>query len=167
MTLRLILTRHAKSDWGDPMLDDHDRPLNKRGRASARAIGAWLAENGYVAGEALVSTALRTRETWNLIREAVDGPKATLVPELYLAEPEAMLFALQGAEAPVVQMVAHNPGSAYLAQALAEHPPADSRFEHYPTCATTIFEFDIDNWEDVRWRSGRVVDFKVPRDLLD
>ncbi|MGR3409824.1 MAG: SixA phosphatase family protein, partial [Paracoccus sp. (in: a-proteobacteria)] len=33
---RLILTRHAKSAWDDPTLDDHDRPLNDRGRRSAR-----------------------------------------------------------------------------------------------------------------------------------
>jgi hypothetical protein len=29
---RLILIRHAKSDWGDPTRADHDRPLNRRGR---------------------------------------------------------------------------------------------------------------------------------------
>ena len=39
---RLILTRHAKSAWDDPTLDDHDRPLNDRGRRSARALGDWL-----------------------------------------------------------------------------------------------------------------------------
>ena len=27
---RLILTRHAKSSWDDPALEDHDRPLNAR-----------------------------------------------------------------------------------------------------------------------------------------
>ncbi|MEY8838757.1 histidine phosphatase family protein, partial [Cribrihabitans sp. XS_ASV171] len=35
MSLTLILTRHAKSDWDDPGLPDFDRPLNKRGRKSA------------------------------------------------------------------------------------------------------------------------------------
>jgi len=39
---RLILMRHAKSDWGDPGLPDHDRPLNKRGRRAATALGHWL-----------------------------------------------------------------------------------------------------------------------------
>ena len=37
MTQRLILMRHAKSDWDDPLLDDRDRPLNGRGRRSAVA----------------------------------------------------------------------------------------------------------------------------------
>ena len=44
---RLILTRHAKSAWDDPSMDDHDRPLNDRGRRSARALGDWLASRGY------------------------------------------------------------------------------------------------------------------------
>ena len=30
--VKLLLWRHAKSDWDTPELDDHERPLNKRGR---------------------------------------------------------------------------------------------------------------------------------------
>ena len=41
--MRLILMRHAKSSWDDPRIDDFDRPLNARGRASATALGEWLA----------------------------------------------------------------------------------------------------------------------------
>ena len=64
MTLTLILTRHAKSDWDDPTLDDHDRPLNKRGRAASLALGRWMADAGWKPDEALVSTAARTAETY-------------------------------------------------------------------------------------------------------
>ena len=42
MTLTLILIRHAKSDWGDAGLDDHDRPLNARGIEDAPRVGTWL-----------------------------------------------------------------------------------------------------------------------------
>ena len=39
MSLRLTLIRHAKSSWnGDE--EDHERPLNKRGRAAADVLGA-------------------------------------------------------------------------------------------------------------------------------
>jgi len=41
MSLKLILMRHAKSGWDDPV-EDHDRPLNSRGRISAEVMG-----NGY------------------------------------------------------------------------------------------------------------------------
>ena len=51
MTLRLILTRHAKSSWDDPLMSDHDRPLNERGKAAAADLGNWLASRGYVPEE--------------------------------------------------------------------------------------------------------------------
>ena len=42
MTRTLILIRHAKSDWDDPALDDHDRPL-KRARTAQRAAHRGMA----------------------------------------------------------------------------------------------------------------------------
>src|ERR1700751_1034506 len=38
----LYLLRHAKSSWKDPGLDDLDRPLNKRGRETAKTMAAYL-----------------------------------------------------------------------------------------------------------------------------
>ena len=43
---RLILMRHAKSDWSHPGRSDHDRPLNRRGVKAAPAMGAWLIARG-------------------------------------------------------------------------------------------------------------------------
>ena len=65
MTRTLILTRHAKSSWDAPVASDHDRPLNKRGRKSAPAIGTWLKQNGWLPDEVISSTSARTRETWD------------------------------------------------------------------------------------------------------
>ena len=167
MTLRLILIRHAKSSWSDPMMSDKDRPLNKRGRASAKAVGRWLATRSHEPGQVLCSSAERTRETWAKIADKlVAPPKAEYTDGLYLAEPDQMLAALQMAEADVVMMVAHNPGSAYMAQALVKTPPKHGRFQHYPTGATAIIDFPVADWSDVRWGMGEAVDFIVPRELI-
>lgn len=167
MTLRLILTRHAKSAWGEPALGDHDRPLSDRGEHSALALGRWLAERGYEPGQALVSTATRTRETWEGIAKAFIAPP---VPEfhraLYLSDPEAMLAYLHKAKAPVVMLIAHNPGIAFLAQALATKQPDDLRFGQYPSGATTVFDFPVDDWGGVTWASGTICDLAFPRDLI-
>ncbi|SMH49694.1 histidine phosphatase family protein [Maritimibacter sp. HL-12] len=166
MTLRLILTRHAKSSWSDPIIDDHDRPLNNRGRAAARAIGGWLAARGHVPDAALVSSAARTRETWEHVAEAFDAaPSPSIRPDLYQAEPAAMLATLREATGKLVMLVAHNPGTAYFAQGIVETPPPDARFARYPTGATTVIDFDADDWGRVDWRSGRIVDLVFPRDL--
>lgn len=167
MTLRLILTRHAKSSWDDPMLDDHDRPLNKRGRTSAKAVGKWLAEKHCAPDEVMVSTAERTRETWKHIAKSLpDAPKPAYLSQLYHAEPEGMLHILRTATGKTVMMVGHNPGMAFFAQGLVHRPPVDSRFERYPTGATTIIEFDVESWDKLVWRTGTVVDFIAVRDLL-
>ncbi len=166
MPLRLILTRHAKSSWAEPGLGDHERPLNGRGRKAARAIGGWLAARGYLPGQALVSTATRTRETWQRIADTLPAPPAAeFLPSLYLAEPGEMFAALQGASAPAVMLVAHNPGSAWLARALASAPPDHPDFLRYPTGATTVLDFDLPDWQALQPGAGSVVDFIVPREL--
>ncbi|WP_204322083.1 histidine phosphatase family protein, partial [Streptococcus pneumoniae] len=60
---RLILLRHAKSDWPEGVAD-HERPLNGRGRRAAPLMGEAMVERGYVPERALVSSAKRTQETW-------------------------------------------------------------------------------------------------------
>ena len=61
---RLFLLRHAKSDWGNPGLDDFDRPLSKRGRNAAPRVAAWMRESDFVPELVLCSSARRTMETW-------------------------------------------------------------------------------------------------------
>lgn len=167
MTLRLILTRHAKSTWDDPLMEDRDRPLNKRGRASAKALGQWLADKDFVPDEVLVSSAERTRETWKRIAKGfAEKPKASYLDQLYGAEPDQMLGLLRTATGRSVMIVGHNPGAAFFAQGIVHRAPADSRFERFPTGATAVIDFDVTSWDQLVWRTGHVADFVVPRELL-
>ena len=167
MTLRLILMRHAKSDWDIPADGDFARPLNKRGREAATKIGKWLALHGYLPDLVLCSSAERTQETYGRVADEIGGnPQVEYLKALYLAAPESMLQEVaEVMDVETVMLVAHNPGSAILANALAEAAPAHPRFDDYPAAATTIFEFDVRDWENIRPGMGQVVDFIVPRDL--
>lgn len=166
MSLTLILTRHAKSSWDDPRLDDFDRPLNGRGRSSARAIGAWLAERKLVPGEVIVSGARRTVETWEQMSpEMPERADMRSEPLLYHANATAMLGVLCSASAPIVLMIAHNPGIAEFAERLVAEPPGHPRFYDYPTCATTVMQLPAMKWADATWQSAQVVDFVIPREL--
>jgi len=168
MTLTLILIRHAKSDWDDPRLTDHQRPLNARGRRAAPRVGAWITDMGLTPQQALVSDAMRTRETWHSIASHLPAaPAPTLSPGLYLAGPAAMLSHLHAAAGPTVAMVAHNPGTGVLAAILAAMPPAHPSFGPYPTGATTVLEFDVGAWAEVQPGMGRIRGFAIPRDLPD
>jgi phosphohistidine phosphatase len=161
---RLILTRHAKSSWDDPALDDHDRPLNKRGCRAARALGDWLASRGYEPEEVLCSTSLRTRQTWDLIAATPLEVLANLRLDgkLYHAGPEAMLTELKTATHDTVMMLGHNPGIAAFAISLAATPPTDPEFRRYPVAATVVMDFQIDDWRDAAFGQGSVLDFYVP-----
>ena len=60
---RLILLRHAKSDWDAEFQSDHSRPLSERGMTSARAIGLVLARSNQVPDSVISSSALRAQST--------------------------------------------------------------------------------------------------------
>ncbi|QFQ86825.1 histidine phosphatase family protein [Paracoccus kondratievae] len=158
---RLILTRHAKSSWDDPTQPDHDRPLNERGRRSARELGDWLASRGYEPEEVLCSTAERTRETWDRVAKAPleVRPHLRYEPALYQAGPEKMLAILRSATAPTVMMIGHNPGIAEFAAMLPARAPLDPDFRRYPTAATLVVDFQIDSWSELGPGQGSVLDF--------
>lgn len=166
MTLTLILTRHAKSAWDDPALDDFERPLNGRGRSSALKIGQWLVSQGYLPDTVLISGARRTVETWGWMAGVMPAT-ATMesVPALYLATAGTILNVLRGQTSPVIMLIAHNPGIAEFASWIVSTPSEHEKFTIYPTCATTIIEFDAAAWSDIGWGQGRLVNFVVPRDL--
>ena len=160
MRRTLILMRHAKSSWADPALDDHDRPLNRRGRRSAAAIGQWLAAKGVAPDLALVSTALRTRQTFDGLGL---GCAARLDSALYHAAPETLMSVLRPhAAVPCLLLMGHNPGLAHLAHRLVSRPPAHPRFLDFPTGAVLVATVQ----GALDWRGAEPVAFAIPRELL-
>ncbi len=161
---RLILMRHAKSDWSASG-DDHARPLNKRGLNSAPAMGQWLRDKGWMPDEVLCSTATRTRQTLDLLHLPKDLP-TRFEPALYLAEADAMIRILQTAEADTVLLVGHNHGIAECAHRLVADWPDHARFIDYPTCATALIRFDVDQWDQVKVATGICDAFAIPREVM-
>lgn len=157
----LIVMRHAKSSWGDPGLSDIDRPLNGRGRKAAAAIGEWLRFGQFTPDMVLSSNANRTAQTWeHMGLEAVIQFKRTL----YLAPPETILAEVQQGEGDCLLVLGHNPGIAEFAAMILDAPPAHEKFDHYPTAATLVAQFEGD-WPDLRAGKATARAFTVPRDL--
>lgn len=160
---RLILVRHAKSDWDNPDLADHDRPLNQRGVRAAHLLGDWLAGRGYEPEEVLCSTSVRTCQTWEGAAAAVleTRPDLVLVPQLYNADSATLMQVLKQARQQTVMMIAHNPGIGRFAAELPANPPMDDMFRKYPTAATLVVDFQIDNWSQLQAGTGSLRDFTV------
>ena len=138
--IKLALVRHAKSDWGDPGLDDHDRPLNDRGMRDAPRMARLLADTGFRPDIIRASTALRARTTAEAFGAQL-GVAVDLDPNLYGASAPTLLSTDVHIGVPSLMLVAHDPGLSVLAARLS-----NDRIDHMPTCAVATFTWDEDDW---------------------
>lgn len=167
----LTLLRHAKSDWDDPRQRDFDRPLSRRGRAAALAIGRAMRDEGMTFDTIYASPAARVSETLTLAGESYGQPFAAQFDQsLYLASPilllEKVQHAADGGER--ILLAGHNPGMEQLALMLSgSGDPADlaALAEKYPTGTLAAIRFDVNDWADLRKGTGTLTRFLRPRDL--
>jgi phosphohistidine phosphatase len=164
VTHRLILLRHAKSDWPENV-PDHDRPLAKRGRRDAPNVGRWLRQHGHVPDVVICSTATRTRQTWELVCAKLHGhtPAVTFEPRAYAASAMNLLYLAreQQESTGTALIIAHNPGTSELASSLA----GTSRDElNFPTAGVAVLEIRR-HWADLGPGDARLVAFVTPADM--
>jgi phosphohistidine phosphatase len=159
----LLILRHAKSSWKNPGLDDHDRPLNKRGRRDAPRMGRLLQHEDLLPDLILSSTAVRARTTAEMVADTscYEGT-LELTPELYGAEPEVYIDLLGRLDDDYnnVMVVGHNPSLEQLLQTLT------GTEETLPTAALAKVELEIDAWSELDGsRRGSLVQLWRPREL--
>ncbi|MBZ9601690.1 SixA phosphatase family protein [Phyllobacterium chamaecytisi] len=167
---RLMLLRHAKSDRPDNV-DDHARPLAERGRRACPLMGAYMVEQGLVPDLAMISTARRTMETWELIRAAF--PKdITQIDEarIYDASAKAILDVIHETPPDVkaLLVVGHNPGLHELALKLIRTGSQQnlSRLQQkYPTAALVVIDFDASKWNVTSEGTGQLERFVTPKSI--
>ena len=168
---RLMLLRHAKSDWTRPGTRDHERALAPRGREAAPRIGAYMVHHGLTPDLVLCSTATRARQTWDLVAAAFsDAPPTVYEASLYEAGANALLDVVKQTKGGVhvLLLAGHNPGLHDLAQRLIAAGDTDARqrlSEKFPTGALAVIDFAVDDWRKLHPRSGRLDRFVVPRAL--
>lgn len=160
----VILLRHGKSGW-EPGGggDDRDRPLNKRGRAAAAAIGRLLASRENVPTEAITSPALRAVET---LRRAMEAGAWTcpveLRPVLYGAAVPDVLAEIRRRPdtTEVLLVVGHEPTTSDTIHSLI----GGGRLR-VPTATAARIDLDAHTWADVTPGGGSLA-WLVPARLL-
>jgi phosphohistidine phosphatase len=168
---QLLLLRHAKSSWDDASLADFDRPLAQRGREAAPLMGRELARRGWLPDLALVSPALRTRQTWDLVAaELAQAPPASFPDPLYEASTQTLLTEARRTadNVRVLLLVGHNPGLEDFARELAgdnSDAKALARLrQKFPTAALARFKVE-GSWADLDAGAARLSHFLRPKDL--
>ena len=141
MRTRLIIMRHAKSSCSDASLDDHDRPLNKRGRRDAPRIAEELRNRDWIPDRIRVSSSKRTMETLELMETISQNSAIDVEPSLYHSNISTLLQDVEEVEEGKTTMIlSHNPGSEILVHQLS------NRLEVMPTAAAALFEKQQEGW---------------------
>ena len=154
----LHLLRHAKSDWSDERLADHERPLNKRGRKARGTIANHVAK--WHVDLVVCSTATRAQETAEPVVAAL-GCDVRYDDAIYGASPRELLDVVRvlPSDARVVMLVGHNPAMEDFTELLCGNAP------RYTTAALGTIALDVDEWTDVDPGSGSLVGFVTPKQL--
>ena len=151
----LMVLRHAEAAPEGPNLPDPRRPLTARGRGQAQALGRWLATRGMVPDRILSSSAVRARETTEVVSAAADWQVAVCeVADLYTATTEFLLAEVnrQADKVQCLLVVAHAPGVPDLVGSLVAR-----RGDVALVCEPATFMevvFDADSWSAIALRSG-------------
>jgi len=150
MAVTLVVIRHAKSDWSAPVAD-RDRPLAKRGRTQAPLTGRWIAEHLPPIDLAVVSVAVRARQTWERVsRELPEGIDQVESETAYTFDGRRLreLVADLPDTARTVVLVSHNPAVEELIEVLT------GEWVAMPTSSVAVIE--LTDWTSVGMERGRL-----------
>jgi phosphohistidine phosphatase len=162
MAKRLILIRHAKSDWGNPSVRDFDRPLNKRGNANApemaqRMVSQHIYPDLIVSSPALraITTAKYFAKEWGIAENMIQTDK-----NIYEAAIKSLLNEVNQFDNKydTVALFGHNPGLTDFANYLS-----DVNIYNMPTCSIVMLEFSFNDWSLVSSSTAKVLLFDYPK----
>lgn len=162
MERTLILIRHAKSSWNNPLHSDFDRPLNERGNHDAPLMGKKLKLLNIIPDLIVASSAKRTRQTAKLIAEKVGYHVDDIKWEekLYHCIPsvfDEVIYGI-GDEVKTLIIIAHNPGITEYVNSLSPKFTID----HMPTCGIVGVHMEMDQWNCLPIAEKKVFLYEYP-----
>ena len=164
MNKKLLLIRHAKSDWSTPNCSDFNRPLNERGKENAYKMANRLKLKGITPTLIISSPALRAVSTANLIVKEWDISEKVikLNKSIYEASCDRLLKIINNFENEndFVTLFGHNNGITDLAVYLT-----DADIFNIPTCGMVMISFPFEDWKMVSKNTGEVEFYDYPKNL--
>ncbi len=163
MERTVVIIRHAKSSWANPLQSDFERPLNERGEKDAPMMGERLKKLNVVPELIVASTAKRAKLTAKKIAKAVgyNEDKIQWEEKLYHCIPqvfEEILYEVDDKIASVF-IVAHNPGITSFANQLS----SSFSIDNMPTCGIVVAKMEAKHWSDFNSVDKKVYLFEYPK----
>ena len=143
---KLIIMRHAKSDWSEENRSDFDRPLTIRGKKAAKTMGKWLKKNQYSMDRIICSPALRAKQTCQLVLKEMGVAKNNVLwmTEVYAASLKNLLSIVNqySKDTHTLLIIGHNPGLDQLLCYLSrDPPPVNSSGKLLTTAAVAVLDY--------------------------
>lgn len=162
---KLYLVRHAKSSWDNPNLDDHERPLNSRGKRDAPYMANLLKEKIELPNLIISSTAKRALSTAEIFAEIffIKPDEFIRDKNLYNASSYELLSIINNLpnEFQRVMIFAHNPGLTMLTNHIG-----DNYIDNIPTCGMVEIHFEVNSWKEIEYNKGNIIKFEYPKKYL-
>lgn len=158
---RVLLLRHAKSDWGAGATTDHERPLSERGRKAAARIGRFLAAIDQIPDQVISSTAVRARTTAEVAAEAGGwGSPLRVTEKLYDGTADIVLAELRQlpTDCDSVLIVGHEPTGSECASRLIGRAGLKM-----VTAALARIDFADERWAEVDFGRGTLSWMVTPK----
>jgi len=170
MSRELIVLRHCKSDWDNNIRQDELRPLSQRGIHNGELIGHWMVKQSILPEIVLCSTALRARQTLELVNNGLQlsADRIQFYKELYLASLPTLLQLLSEVDESFssVMVVGHNPGLDYLVDYVSRDTLPRTNNGKLMTTGS-LAQFDCpDDWDTLK-NSGKLLSITRPADIIE
>ncbi|MDX4061740.1 histidine phosphatase family protein [Aliarcobacter skirrowii] len=157
----LILIRHAKSDWSNPLLDDFERPLNKRGSKNAPFMAKILKKELQKPDLIISSPSFRTKLTLEyFLKEFEYKGEIIFEKSIYEAPFENLLKVIKNVDDKykTIFLIGHNPGLNDLANFLL-----GSFEDNIPTSGVLKIDFNTNSWKNISKDNSKLIFFKYPK----
>jgi len=162
MQKTLVVIRHAKSSWANPLQSDFERPLNERGKKEAPEMGEKLKSLNIIPDLIVASSAKRTRQTAKKIAKEVgyDAEHIKWEEKLYHCIPSVLEETVSETDDKVktIFIVGHNPGITEFVNQLSP----DFGIGNMPTCGVVAAHVDTKEWNNFAMAKRKVFLFEYP-----
>ena len=162
---QLLIIRHAKSDWSNPLHSDFERTLNDRGNKDAPMMAKRIKDKKIVINQFVSSTATRALTTATYFAKAYNKKEKDIlkIDELYHASTKIFYTTIDelNDEFDSVAIFSHNPGITDFVNSLTK-----TRIDNMPTCSIFAIKVEVENWASFSAAKKEFWFFDYPKSIL-